>query len=151
MFSSWNPDSDNGLYELEGGKTYKYSLTYDPKRTGNYGLLVNATLVYNSSGKCVMDTGTPAFSTTERTKKGNIGDAITYHYTENADGTVTFYGQFKTPSADSTYYLGINFGNRVWPAGTGTPALSTIGINTAADLAVIEKQIQKSFRLEKAK
>lgn len=147
-----------GLYELDKNTTYRVSFTYDPHLDDSdhptQGIIAKATLLFDSNGKNVLDTGTGNFIMNQETNlKG-----ITYKYTTNRDGTVTYTATFTTGSGSDKYYYGMNFGGmKIKNPSTGEVDKSShlkftgeLGM-TDTEYNDFKYQVQNDFRLEKVK
>lgn len=157
MISTYNTGESKlpGLYELEGGTEYKVSFTYDPHFDNpdnpTKGIIARATLIYDSTGKSVVDTRSGSYIP-DKDNKDLTG--ITYRYTKNSDGTITYTATFKTPGKDPYYYYGMNFGGRkISPTGATSGDLyftSDLGM-TNAQVEDYKNQVKNSFIIEKVK
>ena len=119
--STWDTESKNGLYKLEAGKSYRVTCTFDPHTTKNgsqvYRMLASGLLVFDNTGKAVLDTGLPDLVTDLTTAKNNGVAAegtelvsASYRYTEISDNRLTYTITFNTPpNANNSYFLGMNF------------------------------------------
>ena len=154
--STFDSESANGLYKLGPGKKYTITCTYDPhtKTSGGktYGVLASATLLYDGDGYRKLDTGNTNYATTETKKTDSFGNEVSYKYTPNSDGTLTYTMTFTTPSDSSRYYLGTNFivRNYADTSKNGYKLFTTLGMSQA-DKEALQQQIKNNFILEETR
>lgn len=150
--STWDTKSQNGLYKLEAGKTYRVTCTFDPhtQKNGNK-MLASGLLVFDNAGYSVLDTGVPNL-TTDLTTAKNQGSATqgkesveaSYRYTEISDNRLTYTITFNTPPGENNYFLAMNFIAR---------DKKMNGVNMSQfmsdeEIKALEKQIRDNFVLE---
>lgn len=154
--STFDSDSVNGLYKLDPGKKYVITCTYDPHEKvsgGNtHGVLASATLLYDQNGHRALDTGSTDYVTTETKKTDSFGNEVSYRYTPNSDGTLTYTMTFTTPSSGTRYYLGTNFivRNYTDTSKSGYKFKDTLGMSESEKEA-LQQQIKNNFILEEAR
>lgn len=154
--STWDTKSQNGLYKLEAGKTYRVTCTFDPHTQKNgsqvYRILASGLLVFNNAGYSVLDTGVPKL-TTDLTTANNQGSAAqgkesveaSYRYTEISDDRLTYTITFNTPPGEnSSYFLAMNFIAR----DTKMTGVNMSRFMSDEEIKALEKQIRDNFVLE---
>lgn len=151
-----NRESKNGLFKIKGGQKYSITCTYDPHIVKNggkeYGVLASGLLLFDGNGYCQMDTASTDFNTTETTKNNGNKGSITYKYTKNPDGTVTYTATFKAPDQELDYYMGMNFITRNFSnTSESWHKFDTRLKMTDQDVKDMQNQIQNSFILEEVR
>lgn len=154
---TYDSESPSGLYQLDSGKKYIITCTYNPYAANSggktYGVLASATLLYDANGNRVMDTGATDYKMTETKKTDAYGNEVTYKYTSNGDGTLTYTMTFETPKTGNRYYLGTNFIVRNYADTSNSDRLSfdkTLGMSSV-DREALQQQIKNNFILEEAR
>ena len=155
--SSYNSEGKNGFYELESGKKYTISVTYSiegDKGVTNYGLMPGAVLLFDESGKCILDAGKTNLDLSDKSatqsgvlkdnnKKEIAGTSYEYSYNEK-DNTWTYTATFTATSTENgKCYLGMNFFYRDISDSSKTTSLKKYGDYTSA-----KSQIEQSFTVE---